>query len=314
MTYIKALLIAKLDHIDTDQWQSSRLELTSVDKIYTLQVILMLKEISVCVNDIEQHPLALVAACKFAQRYAGRVTATYLKIDIANMISGLQSVSPEVKDKAIVEINEQHDRTKKMFESLTQKFDIPIVWRSISGSLNPVNQLICSDIIFVNQIEVEAQAVSKDSLIYRLILETKRPILMIPHCWDSDNFGNKTLLGWDNSPEAMRAVSAALPLLQESSKVEVLDILDGRIQRDKYEGLNHIEEYLSRNSVLGKVIFDDADQPSKVPGVLAKHCNSGEFDLLVIGAYGHTKDGKLVMEGATNQLIFDANIPVLFSH
>lgn len=274
----------------------------------------MLKEISVSVNDIEHHPLALVSACKFAIQHGGRVTASYFKPELSNMIRSLGTDSAEVIEQAILGVDERHDRTRKHFETLTDTFDVPKVWRSVSGTLNPIKQMICTDVIFVNQITDEEHAVTKNSLISRLILETKRPVIMIPDCWTSEHFGRQILLGWDNSPEAMRAVQGALPLLEKSTYLRILDILDGRIQGDEYTGLKHIEEYLTHKKVVGQLIFDDADQLNKVPRLLANHSNSGEFDLLVVGAYGHTKEGEIVMDGVTNHLISNSEIPVLFSH
>lgn len=274
----------------------------------------MLNEISVCVNDIERHPLALIAACKFAEQYSGRVTAVYIKPDVSGMAEHQELTSPDAIQNAILEVNEQENKVRKCFESLTADFDVSKVWRSIAESLHPIQQIICSDVIFANQTDPEKTVVSPDSLIYRLILETKRPVIMIPHGWDADQFGSNILLGWNDSPEAMRAVSDALPLLQAASKVMVLDILDGRMQREEYEGLNHIQEYLSHKKVENQLIIENADEPDEVPEVFGRYIKSGEFDLAVIGGYGHSRAGEIVMGGVTNHLIQESSIPILFAH
>jgi hypothetical protein len=275
----------------------------------------MYNEICVCVNDIHLHPEAIVAACKFADRFNGRVTAVYIRPDVAEIIRW-QGASPiDLATQMLADVDKQEQKAKDEFAALSKAYEIVKTWRTIPSSEEPHRHMLCCDLIFAAQPnKTHQQYPNNQSFINRLILQTKRPVLMIPNGWDQDSFGLNVLLGWNSSAEAMRAASDALPLLELSSSVTVLDILISRLFTKESSSLYYIQDYLSNKKIKNQLLIDNCAHNSEIPKQLIRRCKSEDIDLVVVGGYGHSRVKEVIMGGMTDYLIKHADVPVFFSH
>lgn len=126
--------------------------------------------------------------------------------------------------------------------------------------------MLCSDLIFVTQPEKDhTQYPNNQSFINNLILQTKRPVLMVQRGWNQDSFGSKILLGWNTSDEAMRAASDALPFMETCESVVVLDILTSRLFKQESASLYYIRDYLDNKKINNELLIDDCSKKSDIP-------------------------------------------------
>ena len=131
------------------------------------------------------------------------------------------------------------------------------------------------------------------------------PVLVLPPNYVGDG-GRTALVGWDGSREATRAVHAALPFLQEARTVALC-----AIGEPAGAGLDDAALMLRRHGVQvepERVAGSDSDAGDIL---LARAVTHGA-DLLVMGAYGHTRLRELVFGGATRDVLRKAVLPVLF--
>jgi len=140
-----------------------------------------------------------------------------------------------------------------------------------------------------------------------------RPTLILPQNPRSRPFELGTIaVAWDFSRAAARAVSDAMPLLEKAKKVRVVTVVAEK-RLDTKHSAEELSKNLSRHGV--DVVLDRVDAKGRPIGaVLEAYVVSHEVDLLVMGAYGHSRLREFVLGGATRSLLSKPPLPVLFSH
>ena len=140
-----------------------------------------------------------------------------------------------------------------------------------------------------------------------------RPILILPQNPRSRPFELGTVaVAWDFSRAAARAVSDAMPLLEKAKKVRIVTVLNEKRLDDKHSA-EELAKNLSRHGI--DVVLDRVDARGRpAGGVLEAYVASHELDLLVMGAYGHSRLREFILGGATNSLLSKPPLPILFSH
>jgi nucleotide-binding universal stress UspA family protein len=140
-----------------------------------------------------------------------------------------------------------------------------------------------------------------------------RPTLILPQKPRSRGIKFGTVaVAWDFSRAAARAVSDAMPLLEEAKKVRIVTVLNEK-RLDSKHSAEELAKNLSRHGV--DVAVDRVDAKGRpIGGVLETYVASHELDLLVMGAYGHSRLREFVLGGATDSLLSKPPLPILFSH
>lgn len=144
-----------------------------------------------------------------------------------------------------------------------------------------------------------------------VLLNCGRPVLLVPRCGRFPTVGKRVLVAWNGSPEAARAVTAALPLLRGAEQVTLAVLGDSADVLGESPGAD-IALYLARHGVTVEVLRrPEPVDPGKALLSLAADFN---VDLLVMGAYGHSRFRELMMGGATRTVLATATLPVLMAH
>ncbi|MFT5137570.1 MAG: nucleotide-binding universal stress UspA family protein [Arenicella sp.] len=275
----------------------------------------MFNDISVCVNDIQDRDYALIAACQFAERHNAKLTAFYIKFDSIEVLRWRGTSPTELAKQLLVDQDAREENAKALFKTLTSKYSCQKSWKTASQSSNPFGQVLCTDIIFAEQPKPgQLFNRSDQGFLNQLILESKRPIVMIPYGWELDLLAKKVLLGWNASAEAMRAVSDALPILKESEELCVLDIVVEKLFADEQHHTYALEDYLTAKDIDFKTIIEHASGQLTAPRQLTDYAKLENSDLIVVGGYGHSRLRETVLGGMTDYLINKSTIPVFFSH
>jgi nucleotide-binding universal stress UspA family protein len=146
-----------------------------------------------------------------------------------------------------------------------------------------------------------------------LALRGVRPVLAVPPSYAGEPIGASIVVGWDGSVPALRAITAALPLLARAGKVRL-----ALVNPEREAGLHGDEPgadmalYLVRHGVRVEVITERTEVPTGE--ALLGIVRAGGADLLVSGAFGHSRYSEIVLGGVTRILLERAPVPVLFAH
>jgi nucleotide-binding universal stress UspA family protein len=146
-----------------------------------------------------------------------------------------------------------------------------------------------------------------------IIFGSGKPTLILPENPRPRPFELETVaVAWDFSRAAARAIADALPLLERAKKVRVVTVT-----REKALDTKHSAEELAKNLARHgiDVVLDMVDaKGSPIGDVLESYTRSHRADLLVMGAYGHSRLREFVLGGATRSLLSKPPLPILFSH
>lgn len=190
------------------------------------------------------------------------------------------------------------------------------------GSLTAVvgNAASFVDLVVQNRPYSSGQSYQAEAVIEAALFEGRAPVLIIPESLvaETDKLKRlatprRVLLAWNQSSEALAAVKRALPLLKQAEMVDVT-VVDPPVrgpERSDPGGL--LCQYLVRHGVKAQVSVLAKTLP-KISEVLARHALEEGCDLMVMGAYGHSRLREAVLGGATRAALESAVIPVLMAH
>jgi nucleotide-binding universal stress UspA family protein len=139
-----------------------------------------------------------------------------------------------------------------------------------------------------------------------------RPVLVVPYIGPSGTLGKRVLLAWNATREATRAATDALPFLQAADEVLVVLVKPHSISHGEVPGAD-IGLYLARHGVHVKVeTIEGVDIDAG--NLLLSRAADLSSDLIVMGAYGHSRFSELVLGGVTRTMFESMTVPVLMSH
>ncbi|PWK60218.1 universal stress protein [Roseicyclus mahoneyensis] len=123
----------------------------------------------------------------------------------------------------------------------------------------------------------------------------------------------KVVVAWNESAEAMTAVRRALPLLKSADMVSICIVAPERHASDASDPGAELSRMLSRHGVKVEVTIL-AQTLSRVSEVIARHVDDIAADMLVMGAYGHSRFREAILGGATRNMLEHATVPVFMAH
>ena len=173
----------------------------------------------------------------------------------------------------------------------------------------------CSDLTLLTQADPSApgHGLAQD-LVEQVILYSARPTLLLPYASRVDAIGRHAMVAWDDSREAARALSDALPLLRLAERVQVVswnefDTPDAGSLRLRLDALH---QWLLWQGVPAEV-GTETSTVGIADAMLSRAAELGA-DLIVMGAYGHARWAERILGGATRGLLASMTVPVLMSH
>jgi nucleotide-binding universal stress UspA family protein len=143
-----------------------------------------------------------------------------------------------------------------------------------------------------------------------LVLSAACSVLVVPYAGKFDVIGRRVLIAWNDSREASRAVRDALPLLKRAEQVILLTV--NPAAGDQIPGAE-IAAYLAHHGVKVEASQTGA-KDIDVADVLVSSVADLSADLLVMGAWGHSRFRELVLGGVTRDVLKQATVPLLMSH
>lgn len=201
----------------------------------------------------------------------------------------------------------QRKNIERRIENLRTEFEglagatVDTEWRGVVG--NPTRVLIDSarvaDLIVTASPEGASSGnVHRSTDLGNVILQAGRPVFVAST--NQENFRmNKVLVEWKDTREARRAVADAMPFLQMAQEVRVITI-DNDATDETWKGLDDVVALLSFHGVKAKAdVF-----PEKSDGkTIADVADAIHADLIITGAYGHSRFREWIFGGATRSLL-----------
>jgi nucleotide-binding universal stress UspA family protein len=155
---------------------------------------------------------------------------------------------------------------------------------------------------------IEDEGVAESAL-----FEGIAPVLVVPPSGMKSSEPKRIVLAWNQSREALVAARRSMPLLRRAETVQIVVIDPPTHGPERSDPGGLLCQLLVRHGVKAEVSVLARTLP-RVSEVLARHLRDFDADLLVMGAYGHSRFREAILGGVTRDMLEHAEIPVFLAH
>lgn len=287
-----------------------------------------IKTVLVAVSDDVTSRPALELACQVGRKLTAHVLALHVKSDPSNAVPLVgEGMSGVMVEEMIAAAERQADEraraARSLFDDCRAKFGAPLVtvpdagagfsvaWREEVGREEDVVARCgrLHDLIVYGRPLADSELPSLMTL-NAALMESGRPLLVAPSQGITE-IGRKVAVAWNGSAESARAVKAALVLLQGADSVVVL--AGGEQDEDPVLSGEEVCAYLAWHGI-GATCRHFQAGVTNTGEALDRELTAMGADLLVMGAYTHSRLRQLILGGVTRHMLHHATIPVLMMH
>jgi nucleotide-binding universal stress UspA family protein len=271
------------------------------------------KNILVHVDESKNAEATIQAACDIAAKSDAHVTGVYVIPHVNTPIYVEASVPASILEGLEKAGQDAADKAEKIFTKKMQSAGCQYEWYSPRGYVDEhINRLgHFADLIVIGQGGSVDEPRVSHTVENNILMGSARPILVVPYIGYKNTIGNHIMVAWNETKEATRAVNDALPLLEKASIVDVLTIINGKTDDDVPAA--DITLYLARHGVKAEA-SSTVKKGLTTSDILLNRAADHGVDLIVMGAYGHSRLRELVLGGATHNVLRHMTVPVLMSH
>lgn len=170
-----------------------------------------------------------------------------------------------------------------------------------------------SDLVVLPQPYGEGRGAELEPVTESALFEAHVPVIVAPKGSRPVTSPKRLLVAWNESAEALAAARAALPLLGAADTVHVVVIDPPAHGPSRSDPGGQLSQYLARHGVRTEIDVLAKTLP-RVSDVLVRHARDMEADMIVMGAYGHSRFREAIFGGATRYMLEQTPVPVLMAH
>lgn len=275
------------------------------------------KTILVHLNDTRRAEAVLEPAVRLAARHNSHLIGLHVQASVPAPPIPLPYGSDVVRSVAAAQQKET-DEIGATFASVTAKQQFVAEWRVEKGPhVDPAEVAMdhsrAADLIVAGQTDPDWRASPLQDVAERLALGSGRPVLVVPYVGRYPEIGRNAVIAWKAGRESARAVFDALPILELADQVQILEIEEGGRRGNALAADTSIAAALSRHGIKPTMRTSVAGDISVGDEILSRIADMGA-DLLVMGAYGHSRMRELVFGGVTSHIARHMTVPTLLSH
>ncbi|MGH6959029.1 MAG: universal stress protein, partial [Dongiaceae bacterium] len=249
-----------------------------------------------------------------ARRFGASVDVLHVSADIDTLVpvigEGMSGAMVEQLMNAMTQsVAARAARAREAYRKACASSDVPTVWREVSGRETEIVAVAgrLTDVIVIGRPDGDGEtplAATLDAALF----DTGRPVLVAPNATPAA-IGSHLVLAWNGTVQAARGVAASMPFLQRAERVTVVTV--GKAERDASAG--DLLVYLGRHDVRATHETVEPEHLS-IGKTLLKHAGRLQADMLVMGAYGHSRLREMILGGATRDVLAHATLPLLMAH
>jgi nucleotide-binding universal stress UspA family protein len=246
-----------------------------------------------------------------------RVSAVAVEEDI--LVRPKVTISDDLDNRAAVE----GERSVSDARGLLKTFDAAAIRFGVRNEQTlirlavadiPRDLAVCARIRDLSLVPVKTDDGKSEKIVERLIFESGRPILMCPEEFAAElpvTFDD-VVIAWDHTAPAARAVADALPILQSAVRVRIITATDDEKAAELVSGAA-LASHLAEHGI--KAEFETVKIDGSSAGkVFEAYVDANAIELLIMGAYRHSRLNETVWGGATKTVIARPPCWVLMSH
>ena len=276
-----------------------------------------IKTILLHANDERRVGGLVDAAAHLATRHEAHLIGLYVMPPIPTY--GATTIGAGMIKSGLAQFREEAKRSQSAFEAACKGRPFVTEWRLVEPKFQGVAEAVmdhgrAADLIVASQRDRSFDFTHLLDVPERLAIESGRPVLIVPHAGRFAKFGHRVTIAWNGRREAARAVFDSLPLLKAAGSVRIVWVNPQETPTAAGDlPTAEIATALARHGVKCEAATASASDVTVGDALLSGLTDDGS-DLLVMGAYGHSRLSEFVFGGATRHVLDHMTCPVLMSH
>lgn len=276
-----------------------------------------LRTILVCLTT-QAHASTLM---KVAVPLARRHNAHLIGLHTVEALMVYPGIAMHVPEPAFAAFNasqqEQADAIEAVFRHHTQSEMFPSEWRllqaeSTTATDRMVESARAADVVIMSHEDKDADRYDQRNVQVQVIRESGRPAIVVPLDYDGPPVGKNILLGWSDTKEATRAAHDLVPMAAKDAEITILRVTSERRDALTDSTVLDLAETFDRHGLKTRVQYQESSH-KEVASTLMQSAFEIGADLIVTGAFGHSRAYDAVIGAVSHTLLRSATVPVLFS-
>lgn len=278
------------------------------------------KTILVCFSSEADANRLTPVASQLARQLNAHLIGLYAIQDMQNYASVSMQLSADAITRLQANQQATTHRIKTLFETHTQAEQFVSEWREVETNIAVAGEKLseqarCADLVIMSQYDADEDNQGSANLLRSVVETSGRPVLVIPRYGQFDTIGKRSLIGWSGTGESARSVHDAIPLMQGGVSADIFWVTGADKSSDRkleYSG-HEMARCLNRHGIDASVSHRvKAGIP--IGDELLNEAADSCADLIVTGAYGHSRLYDFVIGATTSHLLSHMTVPVLFAH
>lgn len=244
-----------------------------------------------------------------AQSFSSHVIGLHMEsADIAPLVAPMEFPDPATIQAMKEAAHQETTDVEAIFKARMAAEQVSSEWRTDTSSIGyassaAIQSARCADLVIARQSTASSMSDSRVDL-DNFLYETGRPILLVPHILREPKPVRRVMIAWNGSREATRATFDAMPFLLDAESVEIFSVgaEDNETQSAEVAGAE-IAATLARHGI-NVVVTSEQNAHGLAPEkAIEKRLSDNSIDLLVMGAYGHSRWWEMLFGGVTRSLL-----------
>lgn len=270
------------------------------------------------VRDAVRDEGTLATAAGIVAANDGHLTAICLGIDPVQPGIYYTGANAVAIQQGLEEAQSEADATERATREVLRRHAISWEGTALAVQSGTLGHLAASraqfaDLVVLPKPYGEGRGQADVAILEAALFGTRAPVLVIPPGPGGPLKADRIMVGWNQSPEALAAVRAALPLLGRAQSVDIAIIDPPSHGPDRSDPGGLLAEMLARHGVRADISVLARTLP-RISDVMCRHCADIDADLVVMGAYGHSRLREAILGGATRNMLEACEKPVLMAH
>ena len=170
-----------------------------------------------------------------------------------------------------------------------------------------------SDLVILPRPYVDGRGPEVETVVEAALFEGHAPVLVVPEAHEPLKRPATIMVAWNESEESLTAIRQALPFLAAADQVRVVVIDPPTHGPERSDPGGMLSQMLARHGVRCEIDVLSKTM-TRVSDVLNRHAVDTGADMIVMGAYGHSRLREAILGGATRNMLEHAAVPVFMAH
>ena len=170
-----------------------------------------------------------------------------------------------------------------------------------------------ADLVVLPRPYGDDRGIELEPVVEGALFEGQAPVIVLPTEGAALRMPETIAIGWNESAEALRAVRSAMPFLETARKTHIVVIDPPKHGPTRSDPGGQLSQFIARHGAHVEIDVLSRTMP-RISDVMRRHATDISADLIVMGAYGHSRFREAILGGATRNMLETCEVPVFMAH